>query len=362
MTRRILFLALAALGGLLLYFGGSLPLVSHIDVLGIILLGIFLIIGMSPPPHISRRLESGPYFAGHPLTVTLTLTFPRWGLWPWVVVIDRLPDALAFGPARLVLYPRRRRQMTFTYTIRHLVRGQYVLGPIEIQWGDWFGWTRFTHRVLLETPLTVWPEITSWPTALTAYPLGEPRTPFGRPDPTPDFWRGLRPYVPGDRLSQIHWKSLARTDTWLTKEWDPPHHRWTFAVDNQKTFSPSEWELVLSVVASVMMWGHQTGYAVRVYFLDQREAFFDGTPTRQQLVQALNRLAEWPSDGVPASSSPPRFALGGAFSWWVGPSAGAPPPEAPGRWLRIGEGGLTRIADLPRMLQSAPRLLQRSGQ
>ena len=100
-------------------------------------------------------------------------------------------------------------------------RGIFTLGPLHVRMGDPFGFFSVDLQVGEETSFVVYPVIAVLP------PLEPPRgTAAGRvraisrsADATPNV-ASVRPYVPGDTLRRIHWRTTARRDDLYVKSYD----------------------------------------------------------------------------------------------------------------------------------------------
>jgi uncharacterized protein (DUF58 family) len=110
-------------------------------------------------------------------------------------------------------------------------RGQYTLGPVTIVSGDPFGLFQFPRQIAAMSSITVYP-----PTC----PIHRFATPLGTLSGGESVRRrahfvttnaaGVRDYQPGDSFNRIHWRSTARRDRLLVKEFelDPLADVWVF--------------------------------------------------------------------------------------------------------------------------------------
>lgn len=127
------------------------------------------------------------------------------------------------------LLPRRRYQWeTHTICVR---RGQFTLGPMTIISGDPFGLFQFPRKIAAVSSVIVYP-----PTV----PVHRFATPIGtlsggeavrqRAYVVTTNAAGVRDYQPGDSFNRIHWRSTARKDRLLVKEFelDPLADVWVF--------------------------------------------------------------------------------------------------------------------------------------
>jgi uncharacterized protein (DUF58 family) len=127
------------------------------------------------------------------------------------------------------LMPRRRhRWEAHTVCTR---RGEYTLGPMTIVSGDPFGLFQFPRRIAAMSSIIVYP-----PTV----PIHRFATPIGTLSGGESVRRrahfvttnasGVRDYQPGDSFNRIHWRSTARRDRMMVKEFelDPLADVWIF--------------------------------------------------------------------------------------------------------------------------------------
>jgi uncharacterized protein (DUF58 family) len=110
-------------------------------------------------------------------------------------------------------------------------RGEYTLGPMTIVSGDPFGLFQFPRRIAAMSSIIVYP-----PTV----PIHRFATPIGTLSGGESVRRrahfvttnasGVRDYQPGDSFNRIHWRSTARRDRMMVKEFelDPLADVWIF--------------------------------------------------------------------------------------------------------------------------------------
>lgn len=118
------------------------------------------------------------------------------------------------------------RQQRF-YFARTLLteRGSFLLGPTVITSGDPFGLFAKSREIPGEKTLVVLPYMVR----LNHFPGPAGRLPGGRAlrkkslEVTP-YAAGVREYLPGDPLSRIHWRTTARKDKLMVKEFEQDPH------------------------------------------------------------------------------------------------------------------------------------------
>lgn len=90
-------------------------------------------------------------------------------------------------------------------------RGVYTLGPLKLVLGDPFGLFRVEMEHRFTQEFVVYPSVARLPTLVT--PRGEARGSARANRHSLEFTTtasAVRPYVPGDALNRIHWRSTAR--------------------------------------------------------------------------------------------------------------------------------------------------------
>lgn len=103
-------------------------------------------------------------------------------------------------------------QIRRRHKVKFLRRGAYDLGSASLTSGDLLGVFRYQRTQKLSVPVTVYPRLLSpeeIPTPLS-YMMGDA---VCRQHllPDPFLVRGIRPYLPGDPVRDIHWAATART-------------------------------------------------------------------------------------------------------------------------------------------------------
>ncbi|WP_376796406.1 DUF58 domain-containing protein [Thermogemmatispora sp.] len=163
-------------------------------------------------------------------------------------------------------YQRVRRR----YRLRCPQRGVYSLGPLLVRTGDPFGWLIRQELLERQVRLLVYPQVL--PLAdfglTTLAPLGT-QTSLLRLLEDPLRFAGVRPYQPGDDPRYLHWKASARGAGLYRKLFEPASTARLLLALNINTFR-EPWmgidaglqELLISLTASLAVWGLQAGYQV----------------------------------------------------------------------------------------------------
>lgn len=136
-------------------------------------------------------------------------------------------------------------------------RGILRVGPLSIEVADAFGLASVTAPGAPVAELTVWPavdEIPPLPHTAADDPLGgadHPHTLSGGGD---DFY-ALRPYVLGDDLRRVDWKSTARRDHLMVRQDEMPWQgRATVVLDTRRVaHNDVSFERAVSAAASIVL-------------------------------------------------------------------------------------------------------------
>jgi uncharacterized protein (DUF58 family) len=153
------------------------------------------------------------------------LTFVNTGLLPipWLEIHESKPTALALpNVLSQVLHLAPLQQVTVTYTLQGRRRGFHAVGPLTCVVGDVFGLARRELLLVGLHHVLVYPRILS--TEQLALPavamfgvVRSRRQLLG----DPSRLAGVRGYMPGDPLHDIHWPATAATGALQVKQYQP---------------------------------------------------------------------------------------------------------------------------------------------
>ncbi|MHB1955112.1 MAG: DUF58 domain-containing protein [Sulfobacillus sp.] len=274
-------------------------------ILAIVALGL-----LSPLNRVqaTRILDPGPFRSGDTVTVRIRLEYPRWWPWNWITVEDILPSELAaHASTTFTVSPWLHARLTLEYKIQAAPRGIYHLSIVTIRTGDIFGF--ITHERQIEIPAT----ITVWPQSIKLHTLGlnhynwqgEAERHRGTTEESSNL-RGIRDYAPGDRLSQIHWRTSARTGAFKVKQFEPfTQPQLHVNLDYAQIFDPAHWELAVSSATSLVEFAHFRGQAIGLMVLDSPDDHITPGLGHDHLVKVLDYLAALPKPEGVTTRIPP---------------------------------------------------------
>lgn len=199
-------------------------------------------------------------------------------------------------------------------------RGRTVSPPLEIQSGDPFGLIRYRRAVGPEDELVILPAIgrvdlsglRRW---LIRTGAGDAKTrrPVRRPGLHHADVRGVRPYRPGDGQKEIHWRTTARRNELVVREYDSTEpldlvlvlDAWQPATPAPADLQNVEW--AVSLTASICWAWAQADEAANLTLVVP-----GATPETQMIRVDRNRVrkALIPLASVEGSPSPPAITSG----------------------------------------------------
>lgn len=171
--------------------------------------------------------------------------------------------------ARVVLAPLGKDEVVrAAYRLPTERRGLLRVGPMAIEITDPFGLAMVTIQGAPSAELTVWPavdEVLPLPHTSGDDPLAGSDHPNSLSAQGDDFY-SLRPYVVGDDLRRVHWKSTARSDDLLVRQDEMPWQgRATVVLDSRHgSHSDESFERAVSAAASVILASARRRFLVRL--------------------------------------------------------------------------------------------------
>lgn len=169
----------------------------------------------------TRQLSTTRLTAGQSLTVRLQVRRSAgWPLW-WLRVEDDLPTAWLMLTRRPVLQPLWATHFVLEYRLPGLLRGVYEIGATRLVSGDLLGLVERSRMQPGADTVWVFPQVVpvrGW-SGYRPELLGL-REPTGRRSEESSNVIGVRDYIPGDRLSRVHWPASARMGTLQAKEFE----------------------------------------------------------------------------------------------------------------------------------------------
>lgn len=173
----------------------------------------------------TRRGQVGQLF-GEEFFIRNRSLLPK--LWLEIEDHSTLPGYYA---SRVIPAMRPQETVHWTASTQCMLRGEFQLGPITLSSSDPFGLFRFSRDITAISRLIVYPAVV--PLTSFAAPggmLSGGDAQRQRTHVVTTNAAGIREYAPGDSYNRIHWRSTARKNRLLVKEFelDPLADVWIF--------------------------------------------------------------------------------------------------------------------------------------
>lgn len=250
---------LVAGGGLVLLLAGRLFGVVELFVagtagIGLVVVAVLLVALARLRLEVARELQPPRVHAGTPSRVELHVRNAGGRRTPVLHLKDPVTGTAG---AELLLAPLRTGQSArAAYRLPTDRRGVLTVGPLDVVVTDPFGLAALATKAATATELTVFPrldDITPIPFTSGHDPHAGAEHPNALGRTGEDFY-ALRPYVVGDDLRRVHWRSTARRDELMVRQDELPWQgRATVLLDVRRTTHTADsLELAVSAAASVV--------------------------------------------------------------------------------------------------------------
>lgn len=237
-------------------------------------LGLYsLLIGFYPLAkfEVKRTVNQDQFIAGEKLkgTIIIKRNLPFIPLL-YLIIEEELPASLKFCSqserSKNMVFPWFKKTLEMDYTIDSIPRGEHQFTSIRLRTGDLFGLVEKEHRFELKKNYLVYPQYVD-----LQYRQLENRFDQGSTSSRTKLIRdttmavSVREYTPGDRFSWIDWKTSARRNTFMTKEFEQQQsHDVVVFMDRTHNQNRAMFEQVVtlsaSIVRGVIRHGAQLGF------------------------------------------------------------------------------------------------------
>ncbi|MGE6414130.1 DUF58 domain-containing protein [Planococcus kocurii] len=199
------------------------------------------------------------------------------------------------GQHQKMVVPGFRKVSSWTYVIDQMPRGEHVLEGIHLEVADFFGWVKKTVLLPVQQTILVYPNTVDivYRPMESRYDQGTMAAPFTLVKDT-TMTSGLRDYQPGDRVSWIHWKSYARTQTLRTKEFEDRQSQELFLLDDRR--NSEKFELQVELVASILQSIVRANSSVAYLSVGRNRNHFPLVQTEEHLQRVMYHLAKVQDD------------------------------------------------------------------
>ncbi|MGM9988662.1 MAG: DUF58 domain-containing protein, partial [Bacillaceae bacterium] len=209
----------------------------------------------------------------------------------YILVEDKLSPKLQKGnqSSKIIFFPSFRKQIVFSYRLDKLERGEHLFQHVALTVGDFIGLFEKELMIPCEDRIVVYPhyELLTHQQLQRILEEGNQVTVnHNRLNTT--LISGIRNYVPGDKMSWVHWKATARKNELMTKKFEELASRDAFIVLDQTTSELFEERInfVASVVYSLLQKGVAVAYT-NTNRLQQPPLFGRGSIQKEKILHTL---------------------------------------------------------------------------
>jgi uncharacterized protein (DUF58 family) len=271
---------------------------------------------------VTRELQPARVHAGTPSRVELRVRNGGSRRTPVLSLRDPVGRGRA---ARVVLAPLGPDEtVRAAYRLPTERRGLLRVGPMAIEIADPFGLASATSQGAGITELTVWPavdDVAPLPHTTGDDPLAGSDHPNAVSPQGDDFY-ALRPYVVGDDLRRVHWKSSARSDDLMVRQDEMPWQgRATVILDSRRgSHSDESFERAVSASASVVLACSRRRFLVRLVTTSGDDTQYGAGGTHVEGILERLSTIELTEEGrlLPVLTALRRSGSGGALVAMLG--------------------------------------------
>lgn len=200
---------------------------------------------------VERTIETRKVYSGGRFSATIQVNRKNRFPLMYTSFEEKVSSSLQQTTTKQIKFWGMRKEFKWTYEIEHIPRGEHDLEGVIIRVSDLFGWVSKEAFIPNKKKILVFPNLTEmvYIPIETRYDQGATVSRIQTMKDT-SMATGVRTYQPGDRVSWIHWKSFARTQTLKTKEFEDRQSQELFVLMDR---NPSPvFEDMVDLTASIM--------------------------------------------------------------------------------------------------------------
>lgn len=122
---------------------------------------------------------------------------------------------------KTILFPWFKRKLTYQYMLDHVPRGRHTFNTVKIVTGDFLGIIKKRKEIEVQNDIHMraWNRTTKLSSGMSAFDEGRQSAFLPQVRHT-NVVSGVRDYAPGDRFSWVDWKTTAKKQRLVTKEFE----------------------------------------------------------------------------------------------------------------------------------------------
>ncbi|MCM3746482.1 DUF58 domain-containing protein [Paenibacillus pasadenensis] len=244
--------------------------------------------------------------AGATLQAQLELRLPGYYPVPYVLVQERLErNGAEWLPFEASFVPNLKREGSAEYATPPLQRGVYRFLPTMCMTRDIFGFFEHTGSFHEPGEFSVRPQTISlqgWDRIRKGAKGHFSHAAAPRSSRETTQINGIREFLPGDRLSRVHWGATAKTGQWKSKEFEREALPRTIvlldAYRRGDAGAEERFETAVSAAASLFEHGMKRGTSMGLWCTSSVPLALKARSGGDQLHRAIEMLTEVDSDGT----------------------------------------------------------------
>lgn len=201
---------------------------------------------------VERKIETREIYSGGKFSATILVKRNNRFPLMYTSFEEKVSDSLQQSTSwKQITFWGMKKEYKWTYEIEQIPRGEHELEGVIIRVSDLFGLEKKEVFIPNKKTILVFPNLTDmvYIPIESRYDQGAAASRIQTMKDT-SMATGVRSYQPGDRVSWIHWKSFARTQTLKTKEFEDRQSQDLFVLMDR---SPSVlFEGIVDLTASIM--------------------------------------------------------------------------------------------------------------
>ncbi|MCK4777538.1 MAG: DUF58 domain-containing protein, partial [Actinomycetia bacterium] len=242
---------------------------------------------------IVKRVLPFEMYAGESIDISLEIKNQGFAKY----LIRAKDNFLSFNTDVLFSYLPKKEKIKKTYRAMPLGRGVFDGGQLVLSTAAPFGIFEAKKKLFLSSPAVVYPKYFD----LTNFPLLESvsfpvETIHERRKGHGDEYYGVREYRFGDSLRHIHWKSSARKNELIVKEFERGYRaEVNLLLDTNKDFNlgtkpETSFEYMVEIAASISNYVLKTGHSINLFSLEKQMLMFLQRPDWRQILECLAKI------------------------------------------------------------------------
>lgn len=245
---------------------------------------------------VERTIETRKVYSGGKFSATINVK--RKDRFPLLYVSfeEKVSDSLQQSTSwKRMTFWGMKRKYDWTYEMEHIPRGEHELEGVIIRVSDLFGWVQKEVFIPNAKTILVFPNLIEmvYIPIESRYDQGSAASRIQVMKDT-SMATGIRSYQPGDRVSWIHWKSFARTQTLKTKEFEDRQSQDLFVLID-RTASPL-FEDAVDLTASIMQAIVRHHASSAFLSIGESRLYIPAVQSEEQLQRVLYHLTKVQAD------------------------------------------------------------------